>query len=281
MIATSPLVLMVQAVGWRTTFAVFSGIQLLLTLLFWVTVRDRPQNPGAAEAAHPSPESRQKMGTSLRHLFQERDYWIISLTTFCRYGIFAAVQTLWAGPYLMKVMGLAPVKAGNIILLMAVGLLLGGPVCGWLSDAVFRTRKGMMMAGLSGMGMALIVLACLSPGTDPLVLGALFFTFSFFSGAGVIVYTHIKERMPLPYAGTAMTGVNFFTMIGAAAFLQGLSQLMTRLYPSASLGAPAFRAAFLFCAACLALTVVLYRFTAETIDRKRPADPPPGTAAGS
>lgn len=41
-----------------------------------------------------------------------------------------------------------------------------------------------------------------------------------------------------------MTGVNFFTMVGVAAFLQGLGNLMQYLYPGESFGAPAFRVAF-------------------------------------
>jgi hypothetical protein len=44
---------------------------------------------------------------------------------------------------------------------------------------------------------------------------------------------------------------------------------MQYLYPSESLGAPAFRAAFLFCTACLVFTLVLYCFTVETIGKRK------------
>jgi fucose permease len=54
------------------------------------------------------------------------------------------------------------------------------------------------------------------------ILFALFFGFGFSSSSGQIMYAHIKERMPLKNAGTAMTGINFFTMIGVAFFLHGL-----------------------------------------------------------
>jgi hypothetical protein len=82
------------------------------------------------------------------------------------------------------------------------------------------------------------------------------------------MYAHIKERMPIERAGTAMTGINFFTMAGVAVFLQGLGSLMQRFYPEAALGAGAFRGAFLFCAGCLLVTAALYLMTKETLGRR-------------
>ena len=264
MTAATPLVLMVQSMGWRMTFMVFSGINLLLTILFFVVVRNRPKDPGYGEIPPAVSTNLKKILANLRDLIREKDYWIISLGTFCRYGIFAAVQTLWAGPYLMTVIGISPVATGNMLLLMGVGMITGSPVCGWFSDSLFKTRKGVILAGLAGMILVLAIFACLPPGTNLTVLSVLFFGFGFFTSSGQVMYAHIKERMPVEHAGTAMTGVNFFTMVGVAAFLQGLGNLMQYLYPGESLGAPSFRVAFFFCAACLVLTLALYGFTVET-----------------
>ncbi len=271
MTAATPLVLMVQSVGWRITFLIFAGINLLLTMMFFVVVRDRPKTPDFDQAPQVASGNFRKILQNLLNLFREKDYWIISLATFCRYGIFAAVQALWAGPYLMTVIGTSPVAAGNVLLCMSIGLIIGSPVCGWLSDIVFRNRKGVMIAGLSGMGLMLAVLAFLPRGADLTLLSVLFFGFGFFSGVGLIVYAHIKERMPVQYAGTAMTGVNFFTMTGVAVFLQGLGHLMQSLYPGEALGASAFKAAFLFCSVCLAGTSGLYCLTVETLGKGKKA----------
>jgi sugar phosphate permease len=269
MTAATPLVLMVQSLGWRTTFVVFAAINLLLTLLYFAVVRDRPPQEARADIPPPASTDLREIRANLLELVRERDYWIISLATFCRYGIFAAVQALWAGPYLMTVMGRSPVETGNVLLLMGLGLIVGSPVCGWASDSLLRTRKGVIMAGLGGMVVVLALLAALPRGAGLTLLSLLFFSFGFFTGAGQIVFAHIKERMPAERAGTAMTGVNFFTMLGVAAFLQGLGGLMQFLYPGESLGAPAFRVSFLFCAACLALTLALYGFTAETLGKRK------------
>ena len=77
------------------------------------------------------------------------------------------------------------------------------------------------------------------------------------------MYPHIKELMPLEMSGTAMTGINFFTMIGPAVFLQGLGILMQTLYPNSSRGPEAFNAAFTVCIISLLLVLVSYFFTGE------------------
>lgn len=264
MTAATPLVWMVQYIGWRMTFIVFSGINLLLAILFFVVVRDRPKDSDYGEPPPAVSANLKKILDNLRDLIREKDYWIISFGTFCRYGIFAAMQTLWAGPYLMTAMGVSPLATGNMLLLMGVGMIIGSPVCGWFSDSLFRTRKGVVIAGLVGMILVLAILACLPQGTNLTVLSMLFFGFGFFTSSGQVMYAHIKERVPVERAGAAMTGVNFFTMVGVAAFLQGLGGLMQSLYPGESFGAAAFRVAFFFCAACLALTLAFYGFTVET-----------------
>ena len=75
------------------------------------------------------------------------------------------------------------------------------------------------------------------------------------------MYTHIKEIMPLEKAGTAMTGINFFTMVGAAAFLQGIGRYMQSVYSDNPFGAGAFQGIFVFCAVCLLVVSILYGFT--------------------
>lgn len=80
------------------------------------------------------------------------------------------------------------------------------------------------------------------------------------------MYPHIKDLMPQKMAGAAMTGVNFFNMMGPAVFLQGLAILMQRLYPNASRGPAAFDMAFLVCMVFLAGAALLYLLTAGTKD---------------
>ncbi len=90
-IATTPLVFLVQSIGWRFSFLLVALFNFLLIILYSQTVRDTPEVLPTNQAT-----SRRLMETfsGIWELFNIRDYWIISLSTFCRYGIYAAIQGL-------------------------------------------------------------------------------------------------------------------------------------------------------------------------------------------
>jgi sugar phosphate permease len=268
MAATIPLVFLVQLMGWRMTFVLIGGVNLLISLVLYLVLRDRPQGKGLdVPPTSEATTTLHRRFSGLGLLLKKADYWIISLGTFVRYGIFAAFQTLWAGPYLMEVMGFSALNTGNLIFLMNIGIVLGGPTWGTLSDRLFKTAKWIVLFGLGMLSFITFIIARLSPGVAPLSLGLLFFGFGLFGSAGSLMYAHIKELMPMEMAGTAMTGINFFTMIGPAVFLQGIGGLMQHLYPHASRGPDAFRMVLTLCAACLAGVSLLYLLTRDTTDQ--------------
>ena len=262
MIAATPLVVLVEQMGWRHSFQLIAGINLILTILLFLVVRDRPGQPsGDTSSAEPSMSMKQAL-SNLGLLLSNRDYWFISVATFVRYGTFAAFQALWAGPFLIEVMGYSAISTGNLILLLNVGFIIGSPLWGALSDRVFKTRKGLVVFTLLIMGFISLLLATMSPETGFFVLAIIFFAFGFVSSGGLLMYPHIKDLMPQNMAGGAMTGINFFTMLGPAVFLQGLGIFMQRLYPEASRGPAAFDASFLVCLVFLTASALLYLFTA-------------------
>jgi len=267
--AATPLVIMVQFMGWRSSFLTMAMVTFVIAILFFFLVDDQPDIKRVQEQKSSSlPKVRdtlEKAGI----LFSQRDFWIISLSTFCRYGIYASVQALWAGPYLITVAGLSPITTGNILLLMSLGIIIGSPMSGYLSDNILKSRKKVIIPGICGMAIILWIIIFLPPDLGEVTLSLLFFCFGLFSSSGQVMYAHIKEQVPLENAGMAMTAINFFTMIGVAVFLQGLGSLMKILYPGTSLGAPAFTGAFIFCSCCLIIIGGLYTLTSETLIQKK------------
>ena len=261
--AATPLVWLTALFGWRTTFLLFAAINLVIAILFYVIARDRPDDAPVGQPDAASPARLSAAAGGILKLLSRRDYWLISMGTFFRYGIYASVQALWAGPFLMIAMDLSQVVTGNLLLVMSIGLIIGSPACGWVSDSVLRSRKSIIITGLATMAGILITLAVLPVDIGLPILFALFFGFGFSSGTGQIMYAHIKERMPPENAGAAMTGINFFTMTGVAFFLHGLGWAIQNFYPGGSLEPDAFRMAFVLFGGLLVLTGVLYGFTAD------------------
>ena len=261
--ATTPLVMLVEQIGWRHSFQLIAAINLVLVLMLYIVVRDRPSDATRNASSMESTISFKQAFLNLALLLKERDYWIISMTSFVRYGTFAALQALWPGPFLREVMGYSAVKAGNLLLLMTTGMIIGSPFWGAVSDRIFRTRKWIIVFCLLIDGGVALVLMSIPPDADLIVIAALFFAFGFFSAAGMLVYPHIKDLMPQEMAGAAMTGVNFFNMLGPAVFLHGMGVMMQALYPGASRGPAAFDASFLVCTLSLLIAGGLYSIVKE------------------
>ncbi|MCF8127725.1 MAG: MFS transporter [Deltaproteobacteria bacterium] len=263
MAATVPFAFLVDVMGWRQAFTAIAGVNLLLVLTLYLVVRDVPLNRQEPVPIQPAKDEN-NIFRGLTVLFRERTYWIISMMSFTGYGIYAAFQTLWAGPYLTEVMGLGIMNAGHVILLMNVGAIAGGPVWGWVSDRILHTRKWVISGGMGVMILILLILAMLPSKTTFVILMGLFFSFGFFRSSGALLYVQIKETMPLEMAGTAMTAINFFTMTGPAVFLQGLGIYMQTLYPDSSRGPEAFSASFSLCALLVFLVSAVYLSTKDT-----------------
>ncbi len=263
MVAATPLVVLVDQFGWRLSFQLIAGINLILTLTLFFVVRDRPEHSSSHTVSSAAAISLAQAFSNLALLLKNKSYWIISYATLVRYGTFAAFQALWAGPFLIEVMGYSAIQTGNLILLMNVGLIIGSPLWGALSDRVFKSRKGLIVFCLLMMAAISLALTTFSAKTGLLLIATVFFMFGLAASGGMLMYPHIKDLMPQEMAGAAMTGINFFNMLGPAIFLQGLGTLMQHLYPDASRGPAAFDASFLLCLVCLVSVTILYVFTRE------------------
>ncbi|MDJ0984595.1 MAG: MFS transporter [Desulfobacterales bacterium] len=263
MVAATPLVVLVDQFGWRLSFQLIAGINLILTLTLFLVVRDRPEHSSSHTVSSAAAISLAQAFSNLALLLKNKSYWIISYATLVRYGTFAAFQALWAGPFLIEVMGYSAIRTGNLILLMNVGLIIGSPLWGALSDRVFKSRKGLIVFCLLMMAAISLALTTFSAKTGLLLIATVFFMFGLAASGGMLMYPHIKDLMPQEMAGAAMTGINFFNMLGPAIFLQGLGTLMQHLYPDASRGPAAFDASFLLCLVCLVSVTILYVFTRE------------------
>lgn len=175
--AATPLVLLVGWVGWRHSFLIIAGFTLLLALVFLAVIREQSGGTDTAKSGEET-DDRPRVSQTLSQawgLFHRKDYWIISMATFCRYGIYAAVQALWAGPFLIHVLELSAVTAGNILFLMNIGLIVGCPVCGWLSDSVVGSRKKVIIPGMVCMVGLLLGLNRLTLDTGVWVVHLMFF----------------------------------------------------------------------------------------------------------
>lgn len=226
-IASTPLAWMTAAFGWRGTFVGIGLLTLLLALLTWMLVLDHPIGTPQPVAA-PTEEKSPGIWGGLVRVMTSRRFWPLGGWFFFFGGILFGFFGLWAGPYLMDVYALTKPQAGNILAMVALGTMVGGPLLGTVSDRLASRKRVILTATLGSLG--LWILLCASPGRIPhAAFFPIFFLFGVFAnGIAVVGFAAAKELFPAEMAGTAVGAANFFAFLSAAVYQPLTGYLMDR-----------------------------------------------------
>lgn len=247
---TTPLALLVEQIGWRQGFVTIGAVTALLAVACALTVRDRPEQPAARPRAV-EPGLREIIA-GIPGVIGNPHSWTVGLISGGIYGGFAAFVGLWGVPYLTQVYELPRVRAANLVGLAALGLLVGAPLIGWLSDRLRRRRLPLLvMTGLS----VLTWLALVGPARPiaPALLPLVCFLIGLGSSVVVLVFAAIREVNDPRYVGVALGFHNLptFLSFGLTQWVTGL--VLDRHWDGALVagarvyGADAYRAAFALC----------------------------------
>jgi sugar phosphate permease len=218
--SATPLVWLSSAVGWRMSFVGVGIATIVLGILVWIVVRDKPSDkgwPDIVPAAGSGKTEAIPLLTGLKMVLTTRSFWPLCIWFFFILGVFFSVGGLWGGPYLRKVYHLDPSQAGHILSMIAIGMIFGSPFLSHLSTKVFRARKPVLMLS-SAIVVAIVLLFTLFTATLPIwVLYLQFFGLGVFASAIVVIgFTAAKESFPVNMAGTATGVVNLFPFAGGA-----------------------------------------------------------------
>ncbi len=254
--ATTPLALLSETFGWRGAFLCMAGITLLLAVAIYLVVRNHPpQQAGALPHASPSMRN---IFSGLHTVFSSSRFWCLAPLSFASYGALITLMGLWGGPYLMHIYGLSKTTASFILLATPVGAICGAPLWGRLSDKL-RRRKFLI---LLVQGVSLLVFFSLAMDLQLPYWGLLvqFWLIGFTGVSSTLLYVQVKETFPLSIAGTALTALNFFLMLGGAVFQHMMGIIMGHWTPSITgvLPTAAYQWGFGISAALLALALIVY-----------------------
>ena len=255
LVATTPLALASQAIGWRLVFGFAAVLTALSTIAVWVVVRDAP--PGHPFLAR-TPEPPHQMLQGLMEVLRNPHLKPILAINFCNYACTFTVQGLWGGPFLREVHGLSPVEAGNVLFVAViayqVGMLTFGPL-----DRLLDTRKWIAIGGSLVIICILATLAVASHPPTWVPIGAIL-GIGFFSASSTMLMTHARCIFPDRLIGRGIATINTAVMLGVAC-MQTLSGFIVgafELLPDGARTEIAYRVLFGVLAAVLIVAVAIY-----------------------
>ncbi|MFB6178646.1 MAG: MFS transporter [Halorientalis sp.] len=217
MLATTPLAMVVTATDWRSTMLGLGVLGFVLAAVAYLLARDSPADAGLPEIDGVPMARTPSLGAiagNARGVLREPETWLVGIVLFAGTGVNITVFGLWGVPYLVQTYGLSVTRASTYTFLGSLGLLVGPPFVGWLSDRLER-RTSLMVGGEALIAAGYATLAV--TGRPPLPLVALVFLASgFLAGGYALGYTVIKERHVSGASGVATGTVNTMAFTGAA-----------------------------------------------------------------
>lgn len=249
--ATYPLAALTEVIGWRTAFISIGIISIVIAILCWLLVRNRPADVGLVsireiEAAgsgkiKPARDTVVKDSgrnqqvadigviNALKLTLKNRFTWPPFFAMMLIYGPTTAFIGVISIPYFMQIYGMTRGSAAGILFVMTVGATISGPFVGYLSDKVFVSRKKPYLIFSAVYFCSWLIFILWGGGKPPFnVLYLLLFLISFSSNGVVLTWACAKEVNHPSIAGIASGTVNGGGMLGVA-LLQPVSGLLLDL----------------------------------------------------
>ena len=218
-LATTPFAVAVETAGWRTVvfgLGLFGGGVALATGLF---VRDSAERAGLAPIENVPEQARlslDEIRTFGGRILTDRSTWVMGLLLYCTAGVNLTLIGLWGIPYVVQVYDVSVTVASGITLLGGVGMVVGPPVLGRLSDAL-DSRTEFIIGGTALYAVALGLLAAV--GDPPIfVVAVVFFLIGALMGAFVLTYPMVRTQYDDRASGIAFGMINGMSFFGAATF---------------------------------------------------------------
>lgn len=215
--------LIVNAFGWRWGFGAPGIACILVAIIMYINLSDRPQTyglPSVAEykkddsAGKPSAEPVRKQQLTV---LKSPIVWVLGLSSACMYMTRYAVNS-WAIFYLQEGKGYELVAAASAMSAYPICGLAGAVFSGVLSDRVFGSRRNVptLLYGLLLTG-SLVLFYYAPPGmliVDTIALGL----FGFAVGGLVVFLAGLiaVDLMPVGAAGAVKGVIGLFSYLGAA-----------------------------------------------------------------
>lgn len=241
LLSTVPVSMFAQAYGWRMCFLLAMALVLSCSLYLWLAL-PRDEEVAAAKLAAAGRGGNMDLG--YREVFRSRFLRATMPALVLFQGGFLALQTLWAGPWMTRVLKLNPTETAQALMFFNAVLVSGFLVIGWAAPRLaargWSGPKLMRAAALITLATeaAILTLTHSWAWIFWLLLAASSTMFT-------LLQTEIALSFPARLSGRAYTGTNLLLFGGTFALQSGFGGLVDLAAAFGYEGVKSFQAALL------------------------------------
>ena len=252
----------IYAFGWRFAMYIPGFLAIVVGLFLINRLRDNPRRVGLPTIEkfrndYPEDKDREEVDREknftpkqilVEHILKNKFIWVLAISYFFVYIIRTAIND-WVQLYLMEEKGYSLMLAGSCVFWFEIGGIFGSLAAGYLSDTVFRGRRGPVNV-LFSLGIIGILLSLwLLPSASVLMISMIMFCFGFLIfGPQMLIGMAAAELVDKEAAGTATGFAGLFAYTGATCAGWPVGRI------TQDFGWPGF---FLLLSVCAAVAVLL------------------------
>ena len=232
--ATVPVALLLPVVGWR---AIFFGVAVALVLAAWVLfsrlrdveqsmpMHDATRAPAGTAASTSSATDAPGYGA----IFSDPYFRRMALLSAVHQGGFMALQSLWAGPWMITVLGMSVEQTSRVLFLFNLALLIAYMGLSWWAPryVAYGQRTGLPVLSVVAVGLSISVLVqgliVLLPYESSWWLWIIF---AIVITVTTLSQTHVSLAFPTALVGRANSAFNLTLFVGAFSVQWGIGLLV-------------------------------------------------------
>lgn len=217
LVAQTPLAILLLHTSFITVLISIS----MMGLIFWIAILCFVKEKAALQIKVDS----KKILTHLRQASARWTNWGCGIYAGSLNLAITLLGALWGNLYLTHVRHLSLEKASLITTMLFVGMMMGAPLIGWLSDQLQKKHLLMHLFALLSIG-ALVTIIYL-PHFSLIIGMGLFFLLGIFSGVQTLTYSLVADINPVAIVSTATSLISFSLNL-IAALMQNIVGLLAR-----------------------------------------------------
>jgi len=253
--ATVPVAMLLPLIGWRNIFFGVAGALLLAAWVLFSRLRDVEQAMSAAHtkpvssttAADPAASTSASDEPGYAAIFSDPYFRRMALLGAVHQGGFMALQSLWAGPWMMTVLGMSIEQTSHVLFLFNLSLLIAYLGLSWWAPryVAYGQRRGLPALRVVAIGLSLSVLLqglmVLLPYPQSWWLWV---PFAVVITVTTLGQTHVSLAFPTALVGRANSAFNLTLFVGAFSLQWGIGLLLDWFVALGWRNADAMRMAF-------------------------------------
>jgi len=201
----APLAWLLDHTSWRFVLLFCAILGAVIAILYISFAYDAPKRPLGSMLEKAAPIKNKFSLHDIKTAFASKQNWLLTVYSGLAFSPLSVLGGLWGNPFLQEAYNMSRTQAASLVSLMFIGLGIGSPLFGLLSDRLGKRVAIMKLGALLSLVTILLIIYTPMP---IWLLGVMIFIFGAATGVFMLGFTVGAQINSLALAATVIALIN-------------------------------------------------------------------------